>query len=102
MSGVAFTKMHGLGNHYVYVNGFKERVADPASLARAVSDPYLGVGADGLILILPPPRGGRPLIPASCSHLSRPAPARSPAVRRAAAWYGSGWPPGSAGCSLPA
>jgi diaminopimelate epimerase len=57
MAGVAFTKMHGLGNHYVYVNGFEERVADPPALARAVSDPYVGIGADGLILILPPPEG---------------------------------------------
>lgn len=48
-----FTKMHGLGNDYVYVNGFEERVDDPAAVARAVSDRHFGVGADGLILILP-------------------------------------------------
>jgi diaminopimelate epimerase len=48
-----FTKMHGAGNDYVYVNGFEERVADPAALARRVSDRHRGVGADGLILILP-------------------------------------------------
>jgi diaminopimelate epimerase len=48
-----FTKMHGIGNDYVYVNGFAETVADPAQLARKISDRHLGVGGDGLILILP-------------------------------------------------
>jgi diaminopimelate epimerase len=48
-----FTKMHGIGNDYVYVNGFEERVADPARLARVISDRHFGVGSDGLILILP-------------------------------------------------
>ena len=48
-----FTKMHGLGNDYVYVNGFDERVDDPAALARRVADRHFGVGGDGLILILP-------------------------------------------------
>src|SRR5690349_2141448 len=51
-----FTKMHGIGNDYVYVNGFAERVDDPAALARRVSDRHFGVGSDGLILILPPSR----------------------------------------------
>jgi diaminopimelate epimerase len=48
-----FTKMHGAGNDYVYVNGFDETVADPAALARDVSDRHFGIGGDGLILILP-------------------------------------------------
>ena len=48
-----FTKMHGLGNDYVYVNGFDEQVDDPDAVARAVSDRHFGIGADGLILILP-------------------------------------------------
>jgi diaminopimelate epimerase len=48
-----FTKMHGLGNDYVYVNGFAERVDDPARLARLAADRHFGVGGDGLILILP-------------------------------------------------
>ncbi len=48
-----FTKMHGIGNDYVYVDGFAERVDDPASLAPRISDRHFGVGADGLILILP-------------------------------------------------
>jgi len=48
-----FTKMHGLGNDYVYVNCFDEAVANPASLARLVSDRHFGIGSDGLILIRP-------------------------------------------------
>ena len=48
-----FTKMHGAGNDYVYINGFEDQVADPAELARQVSDRNFGVGSDGLILILP-------------------------------------------------
>jgi diaminopimelate epimerase len=51
-----FTKMHGIGNDYVYVNGFEESVADPAKLAVAIADRHLGVGGDGLILILPSSR----------------------------------------------
>ena len=51
--GIRFTKMHGIGNDYVYVNLFDESVPDPVSLAKAVSDRHLGVGADGLILIGP-------------------------------------------------
>ena len=48
-----FTKMQGLGNDYVYVDGFSEKVADPAAVAQKISDRHFGVGADGLILILP-------------------------------------------------
>lgn len=48
-----FTKMHGIGNDYVYVDCFKETVADPGALARTVSDRHFGIGSDGLILILP-------------------------------------------------
>src|SRR4051794_11359390 len=48
-----FTKMHGIGNDYVYVNGFAETVADPNAVARKVSDRHTGIGGDGLILILP-------------------------------------------------
>lgn len=48
-----FTKMQGAGNDYVYINGFQERVSDPSSLAVAVSDRHFGIGADGLVLILP-------------------------------------------------
>jgi diaminopimelate epimerase len=48
-----FTKMQGIGNDYVYVNGFSETVADPARVAREISDRHFGIGADGLILVLP-------------------------------------------------
>jgi len=48
-----FTKMHGLGNDYVYVNGFEEKIENPAALARTISDRHRGIGADGLILISP-------------------------------------------------
>ena len=48
-----FTKMHGIGNDYVYVNGFVERVEDPSAVAKKVSDRHYGIGSDGLILILP-------------------------------------------------
>ena len=48
-----FTKMHGLGNDYVYVNGFKEKEQDWGEVSKAVSAPHFGVGSDGLIVILP-------------------------------------------------
>jgi len=49
-----FTKMHGAGNDYVYVDGFSQPLPDDLpELARRVSDRHFGVGADGLILILP-------------------------------------------------
>lgn len=48
-----FTKMHGIGNDYVYVNCLEETVSDPAAVARFVSDRHFGVGSDGLILICP-------------------------------------------------
>ena len=50
---VRFTKMQGLGNDYVYVNCFKERIEDPSTLAVKMSDRHFGVGSDGLILINP-------------------------------------------------
>lgn len=48
-----FTKMHGCGNDYVYVNCFDEKVDDPAGLSRKISDRHFGVGSDGLVLVLP-------------------------------------------------
>ncbi len=48
-----FVKMHGLGNDYVYVDGFGRRGANWPALSRAVSDRHTGVGADGLIVLLP-------------------------------------------------
>ena len=49
-----FIKMHGIGNDYVYVNGFTQTVDNPATLAPVISDRHTGVGGDGLILLLPP------------------------------------------------
>jgi diaminopimelate epimerase len=47
-----FTKMHGAGNDYLYVNCFAESIpANPGALARAMADRNTGVGAEGLILI---------------------------------------------------
>ncbi len=48
-----FTKMHGIGNDYVYVNGFAEQVENPSKVAELVADRHFGIGGDGLILILP-------------------------------------------------
>ncbi len=48
-----FTKMHGTGNDYVYVNLFEEKIPDPEKLAIQVSDRHFGIGSDGLILIAP-------------------------------------------------
>ena len=48
-----FTKMHGCGNDYVYVDCTKDMLKDPSAAAQAVSDRHFGVGGDGLILICP-------------------------------------------------
>ena len=54
-----FTKMHGIGNDYVYVDTFRETVAAPEKLAMAIADRHFGVGGDGLILIAPPSPAGQ-------------------------------------------
>ncbi|WP_020677219.1 diaminopimelate epimerase [Geopsychrobacter electrodiphilus] len=51
-----FTKMHGAGNDYVYIDGFKQTIIQPSQLATAVSERHFGIGSDGLILILPSSR----------------------------------------------
>ena len=48
-----FTKMHGIGNDYVFVNCFEEVVPNPSRQAIVMSKPHFGVGADGLVLIEP-------------------------------------------------
>lgn len=48
-----FTKMQGIGNDYVYVNCFTEKVENPSQVAVRVSDRHFGIGSDGLILIKP-------------------------------------------------
>src|SRR5580765_6001226 len=53
-----FTKMHGAGNDYVYVNCFDVPFPkDPATLARKMADRHFGIGGDGLILICPSDSG---------------------------------------------
>lgn len=48
-----FTKMEGIGNDYIYINGFEETVPDPSALSVRMSRYHFGCGADGLIMILP-------------------------------------------------
>jgi len=48
-----FTKMHGAGNDYVYINCFEETIDDPVILAQRISNRNFGIGSDGLILIMP-------------------------------------------------
>jgi diaminopimelate epimerase len=51
-----FTKMHGAGNDYIYINCFEESVDSPQELAIKLSDRHFSIGADGLILIKPSDR----------------------------------------------
>lgn len=48
-----FTKMHGCGNDYIYVNGFVEEITDKPAFVKKVSDRHFGVGGDGVIFINP-------------------------------------------------
>lgn len=48
-----FTKMHGCGNDYIYVNCLEEEVKNPNEIAKIVSDRHFGIGGDGLVLICP-------------------------------------------------
>ncbi|HNX64587.1 MAG TPA: diaminopimelate epimerase [Oscillospiraceae bacterium] len=48
-----FTKMHGIGNDYVYVNCFKEKIENPEKISIFISDRHFGIGSDGLVLIMP-------------------------------------------------
>jgi len=45
--------MHGIGNDYIYVNGFEEHIDDPVSFSICYSDRHKGIGSDGLVMILP-------------------------------------------------
>src|SRR4051794_5276510 len=53
MDTVRVTKMHGIGNDYVYVDCRERDLVDPPRFARAVADRHRGIGSDGLILIRP-------------------------------------------------
>jgi diaminopimelate epimerase len=48
-----FTKMQGIGNDYIYINCFEEKVEDPSKLSVRLSDRHFGIGSDGIILIKP-------------------------------------------------
>ena len=48
-----FSKMHGIGNDYIYVNCFEETVSEPEKVSVVLSDRHKGVGSDGLVLIMP-------------------------------------------------
>lgn len=48
-----FTKMHGIGNDYVYINCFEESVENPQELAVRLSDRHFSIGGDGIVLIQP-------------------------------------------------
>ena len=48
-----FTKMHGIGNDYIYVNCLEKEIANPSEVSKFVSDRHFGVGSDGLVMILP-------------------------------------------------
>ena len=50
---IKFTKMHGAGNDYVYINCFQEKIKNPEELAHTISDRHKGIGSDGLVLIMP-------------------------------------------------
>ena len=48
---IRFTKMHGCGNDYIYINMMEQKIADPQAAAIAWSDRHKGIGSDGLVLI---------------------------------------------------
>lgn len=50
-----FTKMHGAGNDYIYIDCFTQDVENPKDLSKFLSDRHFGVGADGIVLIKPSP-----------------------------------------------
>lgn len=53
MKNLKFTKMHGAGNDYIYVNGFTQKIENPSQAAIELSNRNFGIGSDGLVFILP-------------------------------------------------
>ena len=51
-----FTKMHGAGNDYIYIDCFNEKVENPCELSKQLSDRHFGIGGDGVVLIKPSPK----------------------------------------------
>ncbi|GGA46480.1 diaminopimelate epimerase [Psychrobacillus lasiicapitis] len=50
---IPFTKMHGCGNDYIYINCFEQYIQHPEKLSKIISDRHFGVGGDGIVLICP-------------------------------------------------
>ncbi len=50
---IKFTKMHGCGNDYIYINCFNQKISNPEKLSTVLSDRRYAVGGDGIILIYP-------------------------------------------------
>ncbi|WP_205964116.1 MULTISPECIES: diaminopimelate epimerase [unclassified Psychrobacillus] len=50
---IPFTKMHGCGNDYIYINCFENEIENPELLSKKVSDRHFGIGGDGIVLICP-------------------------------------------------
>lgn len=50
---IPFTKMHGCGNDYIYINCFEHEIDDPQTLSLQISDRHYGIGGDGIVLICP-------------------------------------------------
>ena len=50
---IKFTKMHGCGNDYIYINCFEQKISNPAELSSVLSDRRYSIGGDGIILIGP-------------------------------------------------
>lgn len=48
-----FTKMHGIGNDYIYINCFEEKIDDPVEFSKKYSDRHFGIGGDGIVMICP-------------------------------------------------
>lgn len=48
-----FTKMHGISNDYIYINGATEKIYNPSDVAIKLSDRHTGIGSDGIVMILP-------------------------------------------------
>jgi len=51
LSGLKFTKMHGAGNDYIYIDGLNQKIEDASSLAIHLSNRNFGIGSDGLVII---------------------------------------------------
>lgn len=58
MAQLQFTKMEALGNDYVYMEDWENKITDPHSLSREIADRHRGIGSDGLILFLKAEREG--------------------------------------------